>query len=703
MSPTSFKWQEYLLPLGIVASLLVIFFPLPPMLMDTLLACNICVALIIVLTAIRVQTPLEFSIFPALLLATTLGRLVLNIATTRLILANAKAENTAAAGGIIQGFGEFVSGNSLVIGLIIFSIILIVQFVVITKGATRISEVAARFVLDGMPGKQMAIDADLNAGLIDKDEAIRRRDEITEQADFFSSMDGASKFVRGDAIAGLVITAINIVGGLAIGLASGMSLHEASSVFTKLTIGDGLVSQLPAFLIALAAAFLVTRSSRASNLPMQLVNQIFARPEVIVLAGGFIALLTLASMPLIPTLTVAGGCAVLALTISQKQSREQQEQQILEQEELERIAAQTAPSVTQNQIAADQVLSLNPLEIELGSALLTLADSSTNGDLLDQINEIRKSIASDLGIVLPKVKIRDNVRLGSNEYRIKVLSNVVAGGKLKPRGLIALDTGNARGTIEGEPTSSDDGHPSGVWISRRQEDQARKLGYMVLSPTIVLAHHLRRTASRFADELLDRDTIKQMVEEVRKSYPSLVEELIPDVIPIGTLQSVLKRLLRESVSIRQLSAIMETVGDHLALTSDPDELTEIVRARLSRTLCERYRNEEGTLPVVTLSPDLESHVRQCLKHCDENQNELPTSDLNQILSLIGREVERNGRVGKPQVLLVSGTIRRKLKQASGGRLSNLAVLSYSEIPSDCEVNSLATIGEEVCTRAFSVD
>lgn len=670
--------------------MLVIFFPLPPMLMDILLAINICVALIVVLTSIHVKTPLEFSVFPSLLLATTLARLVLNIATTRLILANAKSHDTEAAGGIIKGFGEFVSGNNLVIGVVIFSIILIVQFVVITKGATRISEVAARFVLDGMPGKQMAIDSDLSAGVIDQNEAIRRRDEITEQADFFSAMDGASKFVRGDAIAGLVITAINIVGGLAIGLASGMSLEKAASVFTKLTIGDGLVSQLPAFMIALAAALLVTRSSRPTNMPLQFVQQLFGRPEAMILAGGFIALLALTSMPAIPTLTIGGGCALVALVVRQKK-----QQQEVEAVNAQKTELKSRPRPTANQIAVDQVLSLNPLEIELGASLLVLVDPNQHGDLLAQINEIRKTIATDLGIVLPNVKIRDNVRLAKDEYRIKILSNVVAKGKLQPRGMIALDAGNATGPIDGEPAGDDADHPSGVWIGRHQEEEAKQLGYMVIPPTVVLAHHLRRTATRFADELLSRDAVTQLVAEVRKSFPSLVEELIPHVISISCLQSVLKRLLRESVSIRQLAVILETIGDHVTLTIDPDELTEIVRGRLCRTLCERYRDANGILPVIKLSRDLETHIHSCL-HPSEGTS-LPETrgrQFEDLLTVIAKNVERNQRAGKPQVLLVSGAIRHQLKKTMANRIASLAVLSYSEIPSDFATETVATLGNE---------
>jgi flagellar biosynthesis protein FlhA len=683
--PSHFKWQELLLPTGIVAGMLVVFFPLPPMLMDVLLAINICAALIILLTTIGIKTPLEFSVFPSLLLATTLARLVLNIATTRLILSNAITQSDAAAGGIIKSFGEFVSGNNLMIGIVIFSIILIVQFVVITKGATRISEVAARFVLDGMPGKQMGIDADLAAGVISQEQAYQRREEIAEHADFFSAMDGASKFVRGDAIAGLVITAINIFGGLALGVAAGMDLTQAVSVFTRLTIGDGLVSQIPAFLIALAAALLVTRSARPTNLPLQFIRQLFAHPTAIMLAGIFIGLLAFTSMPLIPTLSIGGGCLLLAFSVQQQQEKVAAAQQA-EHQAKEQAAAKPKAN---GQIAVDQVLSLNPLEIELGSALLLLVDPSQQGDLLAQINEIRKTVATDLGVVLPKVKIRDNVRLESNQYRIKVMSNVVASGTLPPRGMIALDTGNTTGVIAGESAATEAGQASGVWIHRGQQDQARELGYAVIPPTVVLAHHLRRVATRFADDLLCRETVSQLVDEVRKNYPALVQDLMPEPVSITLLQSVLKRLLKESVSIRQLSIILETIGDHVGIVKDPDELTELVRARLSRTLCERYRNQQGQMPVMRLSRPLEQRVRQSFRL--NSSPSTSTGELDELLDVISREVQRSARAGKSQVLLVSGSIRRQLKQATINRLSSLAVISHDEVPGDFETETICTI------------
>ena len=405
------RWQDLILPVGIIASVLVILVPMPTALMDLMLAANVTVAVIILLTTIYVRTPMEFSIFPSLLLATTLARLVLNVATTRLILTHAGTEGPLAGGHVVKAFGEFVAGNDLVVGIIIFVIVIVIQFLVITKGATRISEVAARFALDGMPGRQMAIDADLNAGMIDETEAQRRRQEITRQADFFGAMDGASKFVRGDAIAGILITLINIIGGLVIGMAeSGMSFSEAGSVFTKLTIGDGLVSQVPAFLISLAAGLLVTRSSYEVNLPAEFLRQLFSRPQALAVTGAFLAVLIFTNLPTIPLLLIGGSCVGMAVTLSRQKQRD-----TVAEDNKVKAAAKKAPEER-----IEDYLTTDPMEIELGVGLIRLADPKRGGDLLERIQRVRQNIAAEMGIIMPKVRIRDNMRLEQNQYRIKI-------------------------------------------------------------------------------------------------------------------------------------------------------------------------------------------------------------------------------------------------------------------------------------------
>ena len=413
------RLQDLILPVGIITSVLVIMIPLPAALMDVLLSANITVAVLVLLTTVFVRTPLEFNIFPSLLLATTLFRLVLNVATTRLILTHAGADGLWAAGGVVKAFGEFVAGDKIVVGLIIFAIIVVIQFVVITKGATRVSEVAARFALDGMPGRQMAIDADLNAGTIDEREAQRRRLEITKQADFFGAMDGASKFVRGDAIAGIIITLINIVGGLFIGMIeSGMSFTQAADIFTKLTIGDGLVTQVPAFLISLAAGLLVTRSSQDSDLPADFIKQLFSRPQALAVAGGFLGVLMFTHLPHLPLLAIGGACVGLALTITRRENR----------------AAAVIKAKKQTEAAkrpeerVEDFLAVDPMEVEIGVGLIRLADPKRGGDLLERIQRVRQNVAADIGVILPKVRIRDNMRLEQNQYRIKIADMVVSEG-----------------------------------------------------------------------------------------------------------------------------------------------------------------------------------------------------------------------------------------------------------------------------------
>ncbi len=447
------RGQDLILPIAMIASVLVILVPLPPALLDVLLVGNITIAVIVLLTTIYVRTPLEFSIFPALLLATTLARLVLNVATTRLILTSDKLES---AGGVITAFADFVAGDKVVVGLIIFIIIVVIQFVVITKGATRISEVAARFALDGMPGKQMAIDADLNAGIIDEHQAQERRDEITQQADFYGAMDGASKFVRGDAVAGIVITVINILGGLFIGMVEyDMSLMEAGMLFTKLTIGDGLVSQVPAFLVSLAAGLLVTRSTRKSNLPQEFIGQLFSRPQAMAIAGGFLAVLITTDLPKMPLMFLCGACLGISRLLVQKEAKllsEQEQEQKQEPEAEERI---------------EDFLTVDPMEVEVGVGLIRLADPKRGGDLLERVQRVRQSVASEIGIIMPKVRIRDNMRLDPNQYRIKIADMPVAQDAIEPGHLLAIDSGMTTGKVDGILTKDPAFGTDALWIGFR--------------------------------------------------------------------------------------------------------------------------------------------------------------------------------------------------------------------------------------------
>ena len=674
-------WQNLVLPFGLISSILVILVPLPTPLMDLLLAANITVAVIVLLTTIYVRSPLDFNIFPSLLLATTLGRLVLNVATTRLILTQAETNTDAAAGGVIQAFGDFVAGDRIVVGLIIFVIIVVIQFVVITKGATRISEVAARFALDGMPGRQMAVDADLNAGTIDEKEAQRRREEITSQADFYGAMDGASKFVRGDAIAGIVITVINVIGGFAIGLQGGMSLAEAAEVFTKLTIGDGLVSQVPAFLISLAAGLLVTRSTKRTNLPTEFLSQLFARPQALLVSGGFLFILVFTNLPTLPLLSLAGGCVGLAIVLNRQNKQREAEAFEAEQKSQDENKPKKEERI-------EDYLTIDPMELELGVGLIRLADPNRGGDLLPRITSVRQQVASEIGIVLPKIRIRDNMRLGENDYRLKIMNNVVADGLVLPERLLAMDGGTAQGRLLGIEVKDPAFDQPAVWIEHEQRDQGEMQGYTMVEPAAVLATHLQEVVRRHAEDILTRDATRHLMDELKKTSPAVVDELIPGVMKLGEVQNVLQMLLREEVSIRQLSLILETLGDYASRTSDPIWLTEYVRNRLSRTICTRYRDEENRLHVITLDPALEDRISAGIEHNERGLFvRLAPNVVQEICDRISAETVTLSRQGLTPVVLVSPQIRPGLKQMTASILPRLVVMSYNEVTRDTQIES----------------
>ncbi len=680
------RWQDLVLPVAAITSILVILVPMPAFLLDILLAANITVSVIVLLTTIFVRTPLEFNIFPSLLLATTLARLVLNVATTRLILTHAGKDGMEAAGGVIKSFGEFVAGDQVVVGIIIFVIIVVIQFVVITKGATRISEVAARFALDGMPGRQMAIDADLNAGIIDEKQAQARREEVTQQADFYGAMDGASKFVRGDAIAGIIITLINILGGFVIGVAQeGMELSEAAKVFTLLSIGDGLVSQVPAFLISLASGLLVTRSTQKADLPMQFLAQLFSDPRALAVTAGFVSILVLTNLPKIPLLAIGAGCAGLALTISKKRTAAVAK------------AAEEAKAPPEEKPAEERIedfLSIDPMEIEIGATLVRLASPKYGGDLLPRITAVRQSVAADIGIILPKVRIRDNIRLGESQYRIKITNNPVASGEVLPGKLLAIDSGMTTGKIQGiEAKDPAFGQPA-VWIDSGLQERAQMMGYTPVEPTAVLATHLQEVVRRHADELLTRDATKHLLDELKKNSPAVVDELIPTQMKLADVQQVLQMLLREEVPIRQLSTILETLGDWAGKSKDPVLLTEYVRHRLARTICSRYRDAESKLNVLTLDPALEDRIAAGIEHTERGLFvRTPPALVEKICDRISAELPKLTRSGKKPVLLVSPQIRPGLKLMTAGNLPRLHVLSFNEITRDTKVEILGIVSD----------
>ncbi len=683
------RYRDLVLPLGIIGCLVVILVPLPPMLMDMLLAANITVGVVVLLTTVYVATPLEFSIFPSLLLATTLARLVLNVATTRLILTGADSMGMGAAGGVIKSFGEFVTGDRIEVGLIIFVIIVLIQFIVITKGATRISEVAARFALDGMPGRQMAIDADLNAGLIDEKEAQRRRQEISSQADFYGAMDGASKFVRGDAIAGIVITIVNVIGGLYIGVMQfGMSFSEAGALFTKLTIGDGLVSQVPALLISLAAGLLVTRSAQKANLPVQFLQQLLGNPKALAVAGTFLALLIVTNLPAIPMATLGLGCIGLAVVMNRQSIRRQDAE--AEQAEVERAEAAAPPPKR-----VEDFLTIDPMEISIGLGLLGLADPSRGGDLMQRITGVRNAVAADLGIILPKVRVRDEMTLGELDYEIRIEGSQVAKATLFPNQLLAIDSGHTTGVIEGQATRDPTFGEPAVWIDPMRREQAAIYGYMTVEPGAVLATHLQEISKRHADELLSRDATKHLIDELKEASPTVVDELIPSVMKVSEVQQVLHLLLKEDIPIRQLGIILETLGDFAGRTKDPVWLCEYVRHRLARTISSRYRDEEGRLHVLALDPAMEDRIAAGIEHTERGLFvRMSPSAVDLTCEKIQEGVKKLVTAGHQPVVLVSPRIRPGLRQITNASMPRLKVLSYNEITQDTKIESYGVISDQ---------
>lgn len=595
-----------IIPIGLVGAVLVLIAPVPAALLDLLLAANITAAVLILLQTVQVRRPLEFSVFPALLLATTLGRLVLNVASTRLILTEAPLEGVQAAGGVIAAFGEFVAAGSPYVGGVVFAVLVAIQFLVITKGATRISEVAARFALDGLPGRQSAIDADLAAGLLTPAEARERRQELVRQADFYGAMDGASKFVRGDAVAGLLITFVNIVGGLAIGvLREGMSPGEAVDVFTTLTIGDGLVSQVPAVLISLAAGLIVTRSSTESDLSRDAVGQLSAHPLPLFVAAGFLGLLACTGFPVIPMLALAAACLAAALwgaTPAQEVAAD-----VVANTQPRPVAA-GAPAPVRAAPAAsplEQHLHVEPLALDLGVSLVRLADTSAGGDLLARITQLRERIAAELGFILPKVRIQDDLRLDPREFRIQLRGVPESSGTAYADALLAVNDGFVAGPLSGIEAVEPATRRGAVWIDRAGAEEARRLGYRLAPPGVVILQHLEQSVRRRASELLTREHVHELLAHLRRRAPRLVDDLTPARLSGGEVHRVLCRLLDEEVPIRDLESILAALSNAAERRTEPsvEELVSAVRIALRRTIVQKYIDERGLLHVVQLQVD----------------------------------------------------------------------------------------------------
>jgi flagellar biosynthesis protein FlhA len=665
-----------LFPISCIGLLLVLLVPLPTQVLDFLLILNLTLSVIVLVTTMYVKTPLEFAVFPSLLLAVTLFRLVLNVATTRLILtANRPGIDPIHAGGdVVLAFSNFVSSNELVVGAVIFLIIFVIQFVVITKGCARISEVAARFILDAMPGKQMAIDADVTAGTLTEAEARKRREEISQQADFYGAMDGASKFVRGDAIAGILITVINILGGLYVGMIKmNKGPQDAMELFTRLTIGDGLVSQIPAFIVSLAAGLIVTRSSDRTELGEQVIGQILAKPKALIVAAAFLMLLSIAGLPKIPLFIMAGGCAFIAYMLNRNATREAAAE----------IENHSSASTTPQPEAVEKFLDLDTLELEIGPGLLKLADTKQGGDLLDRIRDIRKQIAQELGLIVPAVRIHDNAELSANDYIIKIRGHAFACGVTYPEQYLAIAPIDASRLPDAESTADPITQAPAYWITESQLSHAASLHYDIIEAPEVLTTHLAETIRCHAHELLTRQEVKNLLDNLKQRSPALVDDVVPSQLKPGELHRVLQNLLRERVSIRDLETILETLADHATTTTNLDTLTEHVRQALSRTICRQYVDDQNRLACLTLDPEFENELAQ--------QSSLAPDDAERLLNQLQSASDQLSQSHHAPVILCSPPIRAAVRRLIEVTLPRVAVLSFKELSPDVSIEALGSI------------
>jgi len=661
-----------------VIGLLVV--PLPSILLDLFLVTSISLSLVVLLSALYTTDPLEFSSFPALLLLLTLFRLSLNVASTRLILTHGEA------GHVIQAFGEFVIGGNYAVGLVLFLILIGINFIVITKGAGRVAEVAARFTLDAMPGKQMAIDADLGAGLIDEHEARRRREEISRQADFYGAMDGSSKFVKGDAVAALVITFINIIGGIFIGVVQkGLPFSQAVSTYTILTVGEGLVSQIPSLVVSTAAGIMVTHSAGSKQMGTVVASQMSKHPRALWIASGVLGLFAVVpGLPMLPFLALGGGMAALARAAGNAEKKRQQSA-------IAAIAAPTAETPVSTDPMKD-LLQIDPIELEVGYALIPLVDERQGGDLLDRISMLRKQAAVELGILIPPVRIRDDIRLPSNEYIIKLRGSEMARAEVMPRFLMALNTGGVVSPIEGiDAVDPSFGMPA-RWISPNRRADAEAYGYVVVEPSTVVATHLMEVLKANAAELLGRQDVQEMVETLKKTHPALVEDIVPAKISLGTLHRVLQRLLRERIPIRDLVTILEALGDAPDSAKDPEALTEQVRRSLSNVIARLYAEPDASVRGITVGPRLE----QALTALFSPRTALPGTpmlnpdalarllrDLNEMSTAYASE-------GRPVPIVTPPSLRVGVRRLIEPVLPSLPVISLAELPAAVNLNAVGT-------------
>ena len=674
MTPTSRPAMHWIAPAAILAVVALMIVPMPPLLLDLLLSVDIGLAVVLLLTAIYVKEPVDFSVFPSLLLVLTLLRLSLNVAGTRLILLDG-ADGVDAAGHVIMAFGQFVVGGNFVVGIVVFLVLITIQFVVINHGAVRISEVTARFTLDALPGKQMAIDADLNAGLIDERQARERREKIRREADFYGAMDGAIRFTQRDAMAAMLITAVNIIAGLIIWVMQrGMPLSEAAQTFTILTVGEGLVTAIPALLVSMSGGLITTRAASESPLGEEVASQLLTNARPLAVAAG--ALLLLAAIPGLPKFSfiTVGALLGLAAWFNRKAALA---------EPVEDVAPAAAPS------DVPEIGAVDPLGVEVGYALISLVDEKQGGTLLSRIRSIRKQIATDSGLVVPPVHVADNLQLGPRTYAILVKGVEVARGELMPDRMLAINPGTATTTMDGIATKEPAFGLPAFWIPNEQRDRASTAGYTVVDPTTALSTHLSEMVRTFLPDLLSRQQTKELLDKVAQTSPRLVEDLVPKVLSTGDVQRVLRQLLRERVPIRDLTTILEALSDAAVVTKDPDMLTEAVRAQLGRAICRQYQSDRNELVTISLAPSLEERLMKSIVRTDQGAVlALEPLEAQNMATKIARALEQ--AVAQP-VLLCTPALRPHLWRLFSRVLPQIGVLSHGEVPTHVRIAPVAVL------------
>ncbi len=677
------KGADVGLAVGIILVLGVMVLPVPAQLLDLLLAASITIGMVILMVSIYLRNPVDFSVFPSLLLVVTIFRLSLNVATTRRILLHG-SEGADAAGAVIQSFGQFVVGGNYVVGVVVFVILVIINFKVITQGATRTAEVAARFTLDAMPGKQMSIDADLNAGIVTEQEAKERRKQLEDEASFYGAMDGAIKFVRGDVVAGIIITVVNIAAGFAIGtLQQGMPLAEAAEIYTILTIGDGLVSQLPSLIVSTASGIVVTRAVGESNLGKEMAEQLMVNPRAFAITSGFLIFMSLVpGMPFVAFMVLGGTAGMLSYMMVQGEKLSRAEAEM----EMEREASKPAPE------RVEALLPLDTLELEIGYELIPLVDAQQDGELLERIKSVRRQFALEMGLIVPPMHIRDNLQLKSNAYSILIKGIEVASGELWMNHYLAIDPGTGVERIQGHETIEPTFGLKAYWVTEANKEKAKTAGYTVVDTATVITTHIKEIIRQHSHELLDRQETSNLVDNLKETNPKVVEELIPSVLALGQVQKVLGNLLKEGISIRDLKTILETLADSSMITKDTDNLTEYVRAALSRSISKQMRSDDGSLKVMTLDPGLEQSVNNSVKITEHGAYlALDPNIAQKMIDSIREQIDKFNALNTNPVLLTGPQARMHLRRLTERFIPNLSVLSHNEVTPDTKVENIAVV------------